>query len=413
MDVAIGTLQTALTDLGCVDVAALADGQVHRHLVDVTAELARLQAVQLKLAETWTTRGVWAEDGSRSAGARLARETHLRRATANEVIRRAKAVAAMPATRSALEDGVINVDHVDLLASANKPTRRDHFVDYEDQLVAFCRELQYWEADKAVTYWGQRVDALTGHDDGPPPTWTNRQASSHRGIDGELHAKLIFDRVGGATFKEAWDRIDNEFRLADEAHLAEDGFLPRTAAQRRLDALVEMAIRATANGDSANRPRPLVTVTIGDESFKRLCELSDGTVVSPGELVPYVGDLDVNAILFDGPFYAIGGTSTRTFTGLLRRAIEVRDRHCQHPAGDGDPINRCDVDHVIPKALGGITCQCNGQLMESGRNRDPRRRNLTAADITVWNDDPLAIATRNRLEQLIAANRRARAPDWN
>ena len=87
--------------------------------------------------------------------------------------------------------------------------------------------------------------------------------------------------------------------------------------------------------------------------------------------------------------------------------------HCQHPAGDGDPINRCDVDHVIPKAAGGITCQCNGQLMESGRNRDPRRRNLTAADITVWNDDPLAIATRNRLEQLIAANRRARAPDWN
>ena len=92
-----------------------------------------------------------------------------------------------------------------------------------------------------------------------------------------------------------------------------------------------MAIRATANGDSGHRPRPLVTVTIGDESFKRLCELSDGTVVSPGELVPYVGDLDVNAILFDGPFYAIGGTSTRTFTGLLRRAIEVRDRALPAP----------------------------------------------------------------------------------
>ncbi len=212
---------------------------------------------------------------------------------------------------------------------------------------------------------------LTGHDDGPPPTWTNRQASAHRGIDGELHAKLIFDRVGGATFKEAWDRIDNEFRLADEAHLAEDGFLPRTAAQRRLDALVEMAIRATANGDSANRPRPLVTVTIGDESFKRLCELSDGTVVSPGELVPYVGDLDVNAILFDGPFYAIGGTSTRTFTGLLRRATEVRDRHCQHPAGDGDPINRCDVDHVVPKAAGGSTCQCNGHCWSLAATATP------------------------------------------
>ncbi len=59
--------------------------------------------------------------------------------------------------------------------------------------------------------------------------------------------------------------------------------------------------------------------------------LSDGTVISPGELVPYVGDLDVNAILFNGPFHAIGGSTTRTFGGLLRRAIEVRDRVCQHP----------------------------------------------------------------------------------
>ena len=83
----------------------------------VTAELSRLQAVQLKLIEAWRSRGVWAEDGSRSAGARLARETHLRRGSANELIRRGKALAAMPATLSALEDGTITVDHVDLLGS--------------------------------------------------------------------------------------------------------------------------------------------------------------------------------------------------------------------------------------------------------------------------------------------------------
>ena len=121
--------------------------------------------------------------------------------------------------------------------------------------------------------------------------------------------------------------IDNELRLADQNN--PDAPL-RTRAQRRLDALVEMALRASGNGGV--RPRPLVTVVVGDHSFRRLCELSDGTVITPGELVPYVGDLDVNTILFDGPFHAIGGTSTRTFGGLLRRAIEVRDRVCQHPA---------------------------------------------------------------------------------
>jgi hypothetical protein len=121
--------------------------------------------------------------------------------------------------------------------------------------------------------------------------------------------------------------------------------------------------------------------------------------------------LDVNTILFDGPFHAIGGTTTRTFGGLLRRAIEVRDRVCQHPASDGDPINRCDVDHIVPVADGGITCQHNGRLMETGRNRDPRRRNLTAADITVWDDDPIVIAARQRLQTLI--NQHPRPPDLN
>jgi hypothetical protein len=174
-----------------------------------------------------------------------------------------------------------------------------------------------------------------------------------------------------------------------------------------------MAVRATTNNHNGGggRPRPLVTVAVGDHSFRRLCELSDGTVISPGELVPYVGDLDVNAILFNGPFHAIGGSTTRTFGGLLRRAIEVRDRVCQHPASDGDPINRCDVDHLVPAAAGGPTCQHNGQLMEAGRNRDPRRRNLTAADITVWDDDPIAITTRQRLQALI--NQHPRPPSPN
>ena len=177
---------------------------------------------------------------------------------------------------------------------------------------------------------------MTGDDDGPEPRWQDRQATSHRGIDGEIHLAAIFDPVGGATFSEAWELIGDELRLADARR--PDGAV-RTFVQRRLDALVEMAVRATTSGDGGGRPRPLV-VTVGYHSFRRLCELSDGTVVTPGELVSYVGALDVNGIVFDGPLHPIAGTSTRSFGGLLRRAIEVRDLVCQHPAGDPDPLNR-------------------------------------------------------------------------
>ena len=380
----------------------------------------------------------------------------------------------MPATAAALTVGRINIDHVELLATANTSKRRERFLEDESMLVGFCEHLHFWDAEVAIDYWKLRVDAELG-DDGKPPRWLNRQARDYRGIDGEIHLEAIFDAVGGATFMAAWNRIDDELRLQDQAVIAETGELPRTRQQRRLDALVEMAVRATtsAGGDSGTgtghadvsdadqtesdeidndnddttpttprparptpatktfrrnrkqphrpvatpcrcqraRPRPLVTVVLGDATFRWLCELSDGTVIAPGELVPYLSDLDINTMLFDGPFHAIAGSTTRTFTGLLRRAIEVRDRRCQHPASDGDPINTCDVDHIIPKIRGGVTCQCNGRLMESGRNRDPCRRNLTADDITIHRDDPTFIAARNRIETLIASTNRRAPPN--
>ena len=48
--------------------------------------------------------------------------------------------------------------------------------------------------------------------------------------------------------------------------------------------------------------------------------------------------------------------------------------------------------------------------METGRNRDLRRRNLTAADI-VRDDDPIVITARQRLQAF--TNQHPRPPDNN
>jgi 5-methylcytosine-specific restriction endonuclease McrA len=47
----------------------------------------------------------------------------------------------------------------------------------------------------------------------------------------------------------------------------------------------------------------------------------------------------------------------------------VRDRHCQHPAGCDVPVDRCDVDHIVPHARGGETSQFNGRLECTAHNR--------------------------------------------
>ena len=70
------------------------------------------------------------------------------------------------------------------------------------------------------------------------------------------------------------------------------------------------------------------------------------------------------------PSTVVSVSHRRNFTGVVRRAVEVRDRHCRHPAGCDVPADRCDVDHIVPVAHGGETSQWNGQLECQPHNRD-------------------------------------------
>ncbi len=89
---------------------------------------------------------------------------------------------------------------------------------------------------------------------------------------------------------------------------------------------------------------------LGDDSFAELCELANGTVITPRDLIPWLGTAELETVLFDGPSTIISVSRRRSFTGALRRAIEVRDRHCQHPAGCDITADQCDVDHIVPYA---------------------------------------------------------------
>jgi 5-methylcytosine-specific restriction endonuclease McrA len=103
--------------------------------------------------------------------------------------------------------------------------------------------------------------------------------------------------------------------------------------------------------------------------------MADSTVVAPGQLIPYLADADIERIVFDGPSRVIDvGVRQRFFTGALRRAIEVRDRHCRHPSGCDVPAQQCEIDHVIPYSRGGITTQGNGRCWCKVHNRQRSNR---------------------------------------
>jgi hypothetical protein len=386
-------LDSALDAVVDVDPVALSDGEVHRTLVELMRQQSKLAAVTLRFASSWDTRRAWALDGSKSAETRLAREAKIRRATANQTLKRATALAAMPHTAAALGEGSITVDHVDLLMIANAKGRwrSVRFAIDEEELVGYCKRMSMYDADREIRYWCNRVDAELG-DDGPEPTYRDREATTGRGIDNEVILKAILDPVGGGEFLEALDRIEHELYLDDKR----TGNV-RSDQQRRADALVEMARRAIAAPADARQPRPLISVVMGDWSFRRLCELSSGAIVTPNALVPYVTAADVEAVLFDGPLHGVGVSRRRTFTGAVRRIIEVRDRHCQHPSGCDVPMSKCDVDHVNPYRNGGITQQQDGRLECPAHNRDSTLHDLGPDNDTINDDDPLVVLARHRL----------------
>src|SRR5690606_26806595 len=78
--------------------------------------------------------------------------------------------------------------------------------------------------------------------------------------------------------------------------------LDRTPAQRRADALVEMATRARTAPPGGRRPAPLFTVVVGlDMLTGPVLELWNRSTITPGTAACWLTAADVERIVFDPP----------------------------------------------------------------------------------------------------------------
>jgi hypothetical protein len=250
-----------------------------------------------------------------------------------------------------------------LVASCNREWRNAEFAESEELLVNLCRTPSFSIAHTAIAYWKQCADRDAADRDADTVR-QGRHLSVSFGWRGELVIDGVLDPLGGEALKTELDRICEQFRLQD----VRDG-VTRTATQRRADALVEMAMRsATAPADGL-RPRPLLSITIGIDPFNHLCQTAAATVIAPGLVLPYLAEADIERVVYDPPARRFEASYRRSFVGAVRRIIAIRDGRCQHDSGCDDPAARCDVDHIVPRSRGGITCICNGQLLCAHHNR--------------------------------------------
>jgi hypothetical protein len=366
----------AMDALIAVDPDSFSDQELHEMVVDTQRLVSRAAAVRARLMSVWDARRLWADDGSKAPWGRIARECSLHKITAKAEVRRARKLRSMPGTATALAEGKLSVDQADLLGLANQPAIAQLFAEEEQLLLNDVQSCRVTEAQRRVASWIEEAFERIGQDRGDRGH-DRRCLYTARTFQGAIDVKGTLEPTAGTEFVNELERLEEQMFEADwAAARAEHGrnalpkHLPRTATQRRHDALIVMARRSRAMVPGSQHPRPLITVLAGYGAFSRICELADGTVVSPGQVVPLLAEADIERIVFDGPSRVIDvGVRRRFFTGALRRAIEVRDRYCQDPSGCDVPAARCHIDHKIPYSEGGLTTQENGRCACPVHNR--------------------------------------------
>ena len=382
---AVAQVDAALDALAQVDVIAMGDDDLDVYVGRLQQLASRLAFLRAKPMAQWMLRGRWADDGSKAPWARLSLDHSLTPASAKREVVRAKKLRQMPGVAVAFAEGKLSVDQVDLLCTAVQPGLEPLFARDEPLLINSVAGLRMADAQRCVDYWIEQA-CTEANKERSRPDPAGRRLHAARSFDGHVDVKGWLDPIAGTEYLNELNSIERELFETDwAAARAEHGAdalpsqLPRTTAQRYADAQVEMARRSRGFSQGKHRkPRPLLTVHVGLSTLTRMCELADGTVVSPGQVFPTLSEADVERIVFDSPSRVLDvGVRQRFFTGALRRAIEVRDRHCV----DCDtPAEDCQIDHDEEYCEGGLTTQDNGvcrcpfhnRLKEHNRHKNKR-----------------------------------------
>jgi hypothetical protein len=375
-------LRAAVAALRAVDTSSMSDEELGAFLVELRGIENQLDAAATRVTGEWDARKAWTASRARTASSWLAFHCRMPHATARRRVRLARARRSMPAACAAWDRGEIESAHVSALERVHGEAAAAAFERDEEMLVGRAQQLRFDDFCRVVSYWHQYADP-DGAEADASQRFGDRHAHLSQTFGGMWVGDVLFDPIGGSIVDRTLHDIEQELFEADSAEARqrlgrEDvtvHHLRRTPAQRRADAFVEMATRARTAPAGGRRPAPLFSVLVGYETFAgRVCELANGTAVTPGALVPWLCAADIERVVFDGPSRVVDvGATRRLFEGATRRAVEVRDRgRCFVP--ECDATERLQVDHVEPYAFGGRTVQANGRVACDVHNRARQQR---------------------------------------
>lgn len=384
-------LDRAVDAVAAVDWDNAEPGAASAALADLVSLRRRLEALGAGLLLALERSGDIARDGYRTSSGWLSEKTRTAEGRARFEVGLARRVAAMPEVAAAWCSGTVGLEQVTMLADARKG--REHaFAAAAAWLVRQAETLVPEDLATVLAKWRDTVDPEAGADD--------RDARDERR---SLHASPTKDAMtrldgwlepkGGAEFSAELGRL-TEAELAtdwaqarqlhgDDATIAD---LRRTPAQRRADALLRMAQRSASFEGAGLGSRWVINVLVDEATLQaaiearatgrapvyptqRTCELLDGTVLTPAEVLDQALEGYLRRVVFgtDGHVLEFGRT-TRFHPGPVRDAIVVRDRRCRE-RGCRRAAHLCQIDHRVEWEDGGETGERNGEALCGPANR--------------------------------------------
>ena len=366
----IGVVQKEIVDLFAelveLDPLALTSGELADYAIESQRIRSLADAHCARSAGAVDRSKAWSIDGAKSPTAWLAWKAGIAKGRATAAVVGARDLRNMPLAEAAMLAGTITADHVRRLADAYL-TNPEEYADDEARLVGIAELPHYSRFDRVIRYWCIYA-APDDAEDEAEARRARRSAHCSRTLDGMVVLDALLDPVHGEIFARELERLERELFEADVVEAKERvgadftlGELRRTPRQRRADALALMAARSAAKPADATEPRILLQAVVGEDSLRRMCELSNRQVVTPGEVLPLLEWADMERIVFESPSRVLDvGVRQRIFRGATKTAVLVRDLECTHPSCDV-PAERCEIDHIRPFAEGGLTVQDNGR----------------------------------------------------
>jgi hypothetical protein len=368
----LDTLTEAIDALAAAGPDELSDRE---SIVGLQRQLTRLEAVVTGCMARFDEERSWVVEGAKTSANWFSVICKVPRRVAQRRVALGKVIAELPVCAEAYGAGELTEAQARAICSQYQPSTAGALERDQELLLEMANSLGCEDFSRWLSYWKQEVDPAGAEDNDD-----TRRAARYFYLDGStggnFTGKLELDPISGSIvsgeinrlekylFKEDWAQAKE--RLGRDPLIDE---LDRTNAQRRADALVEMATRSRTAPADGIRPAPLFSVLVGYETlYGRISEIENGTVIAPSSLIPFM-----EGAYFERALFGLGNridvsVRARLFTGGTRRAIELRDRMCTHEICF-EPAERCQADHIKEWAKGGETTQENGRLLCGFHNR--------------------------------------------